>query len=519
MTEPHTRRCGATENPSESTIPYLMPPSSRILIIGSGFAGLAAACRLAHAGCEVTVLEKNDQLGGRARTWEQDGFTFDLGPSWYWMPDVFEEFFAYFGKNPSDYYTLTRLDPSYRVVFGADESAQVDIPADLTDLKALFERIEPGAAAQLDRFLAQAAYKYRVGMGDYVRRPSLSLGEFLDARLIGASVRIQMLQSMRQHVGAHFRDPRLVQIMEFPVLFLGGTAREIPAMYSLMNYADIMLGTWYPMGGMSKVIDGMVTLARSLGVQFETSVEAARILVENGRATGVETVSDERFDADVVVGAGDYHHIEQTLLPKESRMYDEAYWDSRTLSPSSLLFYLGIDRKLANLRHHTLFFDEGLDQHAHEIYDTPQWPTRPLFYACCPSQTDPAVAPPGCENLFLLMPVAPGLPDDEATRERYYALLMDRLERLTGQSIRDSVVVKRSYAHRDFTADYHSYKGNAYGLANTLRQTAVFKPRLQSKKVPNLFYAGQLTVPGPGVPPALLSGQIVSEVILRQTRK
>ena len=336
--------------------------------------------------------------------------------------------------------------------------------------------------------------------------------------MIGAAARIQMVQSMRQHVAAHFRDPRLTQIMEFPVLFLGGTAREIPAMYSLMNYADIMLGTWYPTGGMRKVVDGIVALARSLGVRFESGVEATRILVENGRATGVETTTGERFDADVVVGAGDYHHVEQTLLPAPYRMYDPAYWDSRTLSPSSLLFYLGIDRKLANLRHHTLFFDEGLDQHAREIYDAPQWPTRPLFYACCPSQTDPNVAPSGCENLFLLMPVAPGLTDDEATRERYYTL-MDRLERLTGQSIRDGVVVKRSYAHRDFIEDYHSYKGNAYGLANTLRQTAVFKPRLQSKKVPNLFYAGQLTVPGPGVPPALLSGQIVSEVILGKNRR
>lgn len=484
--------------------------TKHVVVIGSGFAGLAAACCLAKEGIAVTLLEKNEQLGGRARSFEVMGFTFDMGPSWYWMPDVFEEFFAQFGKKPSDYYELLRLDPSYQVVFPTEI---LDIPASLSELESLFEQIEPGAAANLRKFLVQAEYKYRVGMGEYVRRPCLSPFEFFDTRLLVESLRIQMVQTMRQHVAAHFHDPRLRQIMEFPVLFLGGTAREIPAMYSLMNYADLVLGTWYPMGGMRKIADALITLAQSLGVTFKAQEPARRILVKLGKAIGVET-DNGFYPADTILGAADYHHVEQELLAPGWRTYDEPYWDARVLSPSSLLFYLGINKRLKNLRHHNLFFDTGLDQHADEIYHNPRWPTDPLFYACCPSQTDTTVAPEGSENLFILMPVAPGLKDTDATREHYFTLIMDRLEQRTNQTIRDSIVFKRTYAHRDFITDYHSYKGNAYGLANLLKQTAFFKPRMQSRKVRNLYFAGQLTTPGPGVPPALISGQVVSRVIL-----
>ena len=477
---------------------------------------MAAACCLAQEGFAVTVLEKNDQPGGRARVWREGGFTFDMGPSWYWMPDVFAEFFARFGKKPSDYYDLIRLDPSYRVAFGVDDF--VDLPADYAALKGLFESTEAGSGAKLDAFLAQAEYKYKVGMGDYVRRPSLSIWEFADVRLLRESLRIQMFQSMRSHVHHYFKNERLTRILEFPVLFLGGTAREIPAMYSMMDYADIVGGTWYPRGGMVKISEAIATLAESLGVRFVYGAAAEEILVENGRAVGVKTATGT-FPADSVIGAGDYHFIEQNLLAAEWRTYGEAYWQKRVMSPSSLLFYLGVNRKLKNLLHHNLFFDEGLEQHAAEIYQTPRWPTKPLFYACCPSQTDPTVAPEGQENLFLLMPVAPDLTDDDATREKYYDLMMTRLERITGQSIRDAVRVKRSYAHSDFVTDYHSYKGNAYGLANTLTQTACFKPRMKARKVSNLYYAGQLTVPGPGVPPALISGQIAASLVVTAAAK
>ena len=347
----------------------------KAVIIGSGFAGMAAACCLAQAGLSVTVLEKNDQIGGRARVWKQDGFTFDMGPSWYWMPDVFEKFFARFGKKPGDYYDLQRLDPGYRVYFGKDQI--VDVAADMTRLEAVFEKLEPGSMPRLREYLAQAAYKYGVGMGDYVWRPSLSIFEFMDARMIAESIRIQMLQPLHKHAIRYFKDPRLLQIIEFPVLFLGGTAHNIPAMYSMMNHADLVLGTWYPMGGMRRIAEGMEALAVELGVTLRTEAEARHITIENGHATAVQT-ERETLPADWIVAGGDYHYIEQNLLDEPYRNYTEAQWDKRVLSPSSLLFYLGVNKKLSGLEHHNLFFDEGLEQHAREIYDDPKWPTRPL---------------------------------------------------------------------------------------------------------------------------------------------
>ncbi|SMB91372.1 phytoene desaturase [Hymenobacter roseosalivarius DSM 11622] len=489
--------------------------SKHVLVIGAGFAGLSAATSLAQRGYQVTVLEKNEGPGGRARVFRAEGFTFDMGPSWYWMPDVFEQYFARFGHQVADFYDLVRLDPSYAVIFGDEDI--LDIPAGMPELRAMFEHLEPGSAVRLDEFLRQAAYKYEVGINKFVHMPGRSLLEFADPRLLVDAVRLDVLQSMSKHVRRFFKHEKLLKLMEFPVLFLGATPENTPALYSLMNYADLALGTWYPRGGMHKIVEGMVKVAEQQGVKLEYNQEVQEIRVENGLATGVQTATGFR-PADIVVAGADYHHAEQQLLAPQHRHYDEKYWDSRTMAPSSLLFYLGINKRLKNLRHHNLFFDEDFGRHAQEIYEQPQWPSKPLFYASVPSQTDPTVAPEGCENLFLLVPVAPDLADPEETRERYYHLVMDRLERLTGQSIRDAVVYKRSYAHRDFVADYHSYKGNAYGLANTLKQTAILKPTLKSKKVSNLYFTGQLTVPGPGVPPSLISGQVVAREVEKENK-
>ena len=508
--------------------PYARPPhlcayrmkqdsasSRRAVVIGAGFAGLSAATTLARAGWQVTLLEKNESPGGRARVFEAQGFTFDMGPSWYWMPDVFERYFARFGKRVSDYYDLVRLDPSYQVIFRGMEG--VDIPAAMDELRALFERFEPGSAARLDEFLRQAAYKYEVGINRLVYAPSRSIMEFADPKLLVDMLRLDVLQSMHRHVRRFFKDPRLLELVEFPILFLGATSENTPALYSLMNYADLALGTWYPRGGMHQIVRGMVALAQELGVDIQYNQEVNEIEVQHGRSPGVRTAQGF-FGADAVVAGADYHHVEQQVLAPEYRHYDANYWDTRTLAPSSLLFYLGVNRKIDRLRHHNLFFDEDFAQHAREIYEQPQWPTKPLFYASVPSKTDPGVAPAGHENLFLLVPVAPGLPDDEATRERYYHLIMDRLEKFCGHEIRPHVVYRRGYAHRDFIADYHSFKGNAYGLANTLRQTAILKPSLKSKKVSNLYFTGQLTVPGPGVPPSLISGQVVAGEVLKEIK-
>jgi len=486
----------------------------KIVVIGSGFAGLSAACHLAAEGFEVTVLEKNKVPGGRARQYEAEGFVFDMGPSWYWMPDVFEQFFARFGKKVSDYYDLKRLDPSYVVWFGPGD--RMDVPAQMPALEAMFERYEPGSSVRLRQFLKEAAYKYQVGMNEFVHKPSDSIWEFADGRVLASMFRLQMLTSMSKHVRGLFKNEKLRQLLEFPVLFLGATPQNTPAMYSLMNYADMALGTWYPQGGMFQIVEAMVALAKELGVTIALDHEVSQICVTHGVATKVCTLQGREFPADVVVGAADYHHIDSQLLEKQYQNYSDRYWQTRTMAPSSLLYYLGVNKRLDRIEHHNLFFDEDFGRHGVEIYDSPQWPSKPLFYVSAPSKTDPTVAPEGCENLFLLIPVAPGLEDSPEVRERYYHLTMERLERLTGQRIRDHVVYKRSYAHADFVADYHAFKGNAYGLANTLLQTAFLKPKMKSRRVRNLYYAGQLTTPGPGVPPSLISGQVVAKEITRK---
>lgn len=492
--------------------PFTSSSMPQVIIIGAGFAGLSAASFMAKAGWKVTVLEKNDQPGGRARQWKTDGFTFDMGPSWYWMPDVFERFFNQFGKSVSDYYELDRLDPSYQVVW---PNGEMNIPAGLPALKELFESIEPGAANALQQFMDEAAYKYQVGMNKLVHKPGQSITEFIDWDLVRGVFKLDVFTSMRTHVYKFFKDPQLRLLMEFPVIFLGAMAENTPALYSLMNYADMVGGTWYPKGGMYSIVQAMYQLALEQGVEFYFNEEVKEISLQRSRVTAVKTDRSE-YLADAVIGGADYHHIETALLPASHRSYSETYWDSRVMAPSCLLYFVGLNRKLSNLHHHTLFFDTPFENHAKEIYQHPAWPTDPLFYMSAVSVTDPGSAPPGGENLFLLIPVAAGLKDDTPEiREHYFNLLMDRLEKKLGQPVRDAVVVKRSFAHRDFENDYHSFKGNAYGLANTLKQTAILKPSCRSKKVENLYYTGQLTVPGPGVPPSLISGELVAKEVIR----
>ena len=487
----------------------------KIAVIGSGFAGIAAATCLAKEGYEVTVLEKNSTAGGRARKFEANGFMFDMGPSWYWMPDVFEKYFNLFGKSTSHFYQLTRLDPSYRVFYSKERIW--DIPAGEGSLINFFEQIETGSGARLKKFLEEGKYKYEVGINDLVYKPGLSLAELMDMKLVRGIFKMHVFQSVATYVRKHFNDPALVQLLEFPVLFLGAPAHKTPALYTLMNYADMALGTWYPAGGMHKIVEGMVALATSLGVKFEFNSEVDKIFVENKMATALSVKGSVR-SFDYIVAGADYHHVEQKLLSTEHRRYSEGYWQKRAMAPSSLIFYLGLNKRIKNLLHHNLFFDKDFGLHAKEIYETPQWPSDPLFYVSCPSKTDSTVAPPGQENIFILIPVAPGLTDNESTREKYFNLVISRMESLTGEPFRENIVYKRSYAHADFITDYHAFKGNAYGLANTILQTANLKPSIINKKVGNLFYTGQLTVPGPGVPPSLISGQVVARELIKVDR-
>jgi phytoene desaturase len=491
--------------------------SKTAVIIGSGFAGLSAAAYLAKYGFNVKLFEKNEQFGGRARILEENGFKFDMGPSWYWMPEIFDNFFADFGKKTSDFYELKRLEPSYKVFFS--ENDQISLPSNLDDIYSLFESYETGSADKLREFLEEARYRYEIALRKMIPQPSLSIFEFIDLEIIGGLLQCDLFNSFRSYSEKHFKNIMLRSIVEFPILFLGATAKETPALYSMMNHADMALGTWYPMGGMNEIIKGFVKVCESLGVEMYSSSPVKKINVIDGL---VDTISVKGLEvnADVVLAGADYAHVEKDLLLEEYQSYSKEYWNSRVMAPSGLIYYLGTNVKIPALEHHNLFFDESLDEHSREIYKEPQWPTRPLFYVSCTSRTDPSVAPEGHENLFILMPVASGLlNDNEALRESYFNLIMDRLERLCKQNIRDHIVYKKTYAHSDFIQDYNAFKGNAYGLANTLKQTAVLKPRVKSKRVHNLYYAGQLTVPGPGIPPSIISGEIVAKEIAHRYSK
>ncbi len=486
-----------------------------VIVIGSGFAGLSAASFMAKEGWRVTVLEKNNTAGGRAQQLKENGFTFDMGPSFYWMPDVFERYFAQFGKKVSDYYSLHRLDPSYRIYW---DDGYTDMPADFEELKKIFESIEPGSAEKLEKYLKGAAYKYEVGVNKLVYKPSRSLTEFMDWETISGVFKLQVFSSIKSHIAKYFQHPKLRQIMEFPVLFLGALPEDTPALYSLMNYADIKGGTWYPEGGIYAVVDGMYKLAMELGVTFHFNEAVKEISIAEGK---VKTVATDKamYEADAVISGADYHFTETKLLPEAYRSYSAAYWDKRVMAPSCLMYYVGLNKKLKKPIHHSLFFDVPFDQHGQEIYKDPKWPAKPLFYVSVSSLTDDSVAPVGHENIVFLIPIASGLENDtEELREKYFQLIAKRMEKLTGESILDSVVYKKTFSVSDFVHDYNSFKGNAYGLANTLRQTAIFRPACQSKKVKNLFYTGQLTVPGPGVPPSLISGEVVAKQVIKVLR-
>ena len=479
----------------------------KITIIGSGFSSLSAACYLAKSGHEVEIFEKNDAPGGRARQLKKNGFVFDIGPSWYWMPDVFEKFFNDFGKSVSDYYQLERLDPGYKVYFGKDDF--INIGDNLDKIYDVFEGVERGSSEKLKKFIRKAAENYKIAIKDLVYRPGLSPLELITPvtlKKIGS-----FFSNVKKEVTKDFKDPKLTQILQFPVLFLGAKPADTPAFYSFMNFADFGLGTWHPKNGMYSIVKGMVSLAESQGVKIHLNSPVDEILLEKNKAVGIK-VKNKIILSDIILSGADYQHTE-TLVSPNYRSYSETYWDKKVFAPSSLLFYVGINKKVKNVSHHTLFFDVDFDTHASAIYDNAKWPDEPLFYANFPSISDPNMAPEGKEACFILIPIAPGLEDTESIRQKYFEIILNRLEKLTGQQLRDSILFKESFCVNDFISVYNSYKGNAYGMANTLFQTAFLRPKLKSKKVKNLFFSGQLTVPGPGVPPALISGKLVAGLI------
>ena len=482
--------------------------SKKIAIIGSGFSSLSAAAYLAKKKFEVHLYEKNETLGGRARQLKKEGFTFDMGPSWYWMPDVFESFYNDFGKKTSDFYKLERLDPGYQVVFGENE--RILIGDSLEKIYSVFEKEEKGSSVKLKRFINIAKENYNIAIKDLVYRPGISPLELITPQTVKKIK--YFLSNIKKDVCKDFQSPKLRQILQFPVLFLGAKPSKTPSFYNFMNYADFGLGTWHPEKGMYSIVMAMVDLAKSLGVKFYTNSEIEKICVDNdGRAKGIK-INNKLEKADIVLSGADYHHSE-SLLDLKYRRYSEAFWNKKTFAPSSLLFYIGLNKKIKNVSHHTLFFDVDFDEHADSIYNNPSWPKDPLFYVNFPSISDPTMAPKGKEACFILIPIAPGIEDSKKLRDIYYQKVLHRLEKLTKQNIKDNIIFSESFCVNDFIKEYNSYKGNAYGLANTLFQTAFLRPKLISNKVKNLYFTGQLTVPGPGVPPAIISGKLVAELI------
>ncbi|MFV0152528.1 oleate hydratase [Empedobacter falsenii] len=482
----------------------------RIAIIGSGFSGLSAAAYTAKEGHEVHVFEKHNQPGGRARQLKtEEGYVFDMGPSWYWMPDVIQDFFEDFGYTTSSFFELISLNPQFEMIF-SDE--KIDVPENFEALKATFEKIEKGAGFQLEKFMKSAKFKYEVGMKDFVHKPCTNWTEFVSIKIAKSALRLDLLSNFRAYVARYFKDKKLRALMEFPVIFLGASPEKIPALYSLMNYGGYVLGTYYPKGGFYQLVLAMKKVAEEQGANFHFNSNVEKINVKNQKVSSL-LINGKIHEFDEVIASSDYHHTE-TLLNEEYRNYTADYWRERTFAPSCLIFYLGFNETIPHLKHHTLFFEHDLDLHIDSIYEDKRWPEKPLFYACCSSKTDHSVAPNGKENLFLLMPIATGINDSEFVRQKYLTEMLLRLEKHTGtQDLQSKIDFKRSYCVRDFVSDYNAYGGNAYGLANTLNQTAVLKPKIRNKKLKNLFYTGQLTVPGPGVPPSIISGKIVANEI------
>tara|TARA_B110000977_G_scaffold201710_1_gene297929 strand:+ start:445 stop:1908 length:1464 start_codon:yes stop_codon:yes gene_type:complete len=483
-----------------------------IQIIGSGFSSLSAACYLAQAGHQVSIYEKNSSVGGRARQLKKEGFTFDIGPSWYWMPDVFDRFFSDFGKKTSDYYQIEKLDPAYKIFF---EDEIITIGDSMIKICAEFERIEKGSGIKLDKFIKRAQDNYGIAVNKILyNAPGISPLELVSKDTV---IRLdQFFKTISHEVRKNFSNPKLISTLEFPSLFLGAKPSKTPSFFSFMNFADFGLGTWHPKGGMYEVIKGMETLAIELGVSIHTNQAVEKIVVKNNVVTGLVT-NNVFKKSDIVLSGADYHHSE-TLLDIEYRQHSEAYWDKKVFAPSSLLFYIGIDKKLKNAEHHNLFFDADFEKHAEEIYDEPKWPSHPLFYANVPSKTDPSMAPKGCDALFILMPIAPNIEDTTELRDYYLEKIIKRFEEKTKQSIQNNIIFKESFCVNDFKSEYNSYKGNAYGMAMTLLQTAFLRPKLKSTKVDHLYFTGQLTVPGPGVPPSLISGKLTSELIMKRLK-
>lgn len=482
----------------------------KALVIGGGFAGMAAAARLRNDGWDVVLIEQHDRLGGRGRVWQEGEYRFDLGPSWYLMPEVFEDFFTNLGKKREDYYPLKKLSPYYRVFFEGQDT--VDVGPHLEGIYKLFEKIEPSGRKKLEAYLKTAGYKYDVALKEFLYKEYRSIFQFLNPRLLIQGSRLGVFGSLHAHVKRYFTDHRAQKILEYAMVFLGNSPSNAPALYSIMSHVDLVQGVFFPEGGMGTMVNGLQRLLEDIGVEVRLGTKATQIVCNNSRVEGVLT-DDGHIEADLVVATGDYHHIEQDLLPKNKRNYSQRFWKKAVVAPSMFIIYAGVGKKLPNLVHHNLYFAEQWERHFDEIFENPTWPENPSYYVSMTSHDDSSMSPDGKENIFILVPIAPGLQSDLKFKEQYGRKIISHLEGLIGEPFFDQIEVLRYYAPEDFQRDYNAFKGSALGLSHTLGQTAVFRPSMRNRRLKNLFYAGQYTHPGVGVPMTLIAADVVANSV------
>jgi len=483
--------------------------SKKAIVIGAGYSGLAVAGLLTQDGWQVTVVEKNSMCGGRAQIYEEKGFVFDMGPSWYLMPPAFEHLFNRLGEKPEDCYELVRLDPSYQIYF---QSGSLEIHPELSQNATAFDQLEDRGYEKVVRYLDRAEKQYHISVDNFLYRDYETVFDLLSLDFLIKGLKLSIFSNVEKLTKKAFQNDILRKIMGYTMVFIGGSPDKTPGMYSLMSYIDLRQNVWYPMGGMNVPAAALEEIARKAGAEFIYDTPVTKIVVDAGSVKGVLSDKGE-IQADIVVSNADYHHSELDLLEPDERSYRESYWQKRTVAPSAFIIYLGLDKKLDQLLHHNLYFHDNWQEHFQTIFGSPRWPSRFSYYVCCPSRTDPSVAPEGHENLFFLVPVGPGLKDDDETREQFYDIVIDHFEKLIGDQIRSHVVVRRIFSHRDFITAYNSWKGSAFGLAHTLFQSAVFRMAHTSKKVKNLYFTGQYTHPGVGLPMTLISAEVLADRI------
>ncbi|MEP7214383.1 MAG: phytoene desaturase family protein [Acidobacteriota bacterium] len=482
--------------------------NKKVVVIGAGIGGLGAAGLFAKKGYDVTVLEKNERLGGRANIFEKDGFRFDMGPSWYLAPDLFEHYFDLVGEKVSDHLTLERLSPSYRIFFRAG-GEPLDIHSDIERDGAAFEAIEPGAAEQLKAYLKQSKYQYEVATQHFMYKNYDTIFDFLNRRVATEGQKLAVFSKMHAFVSKFFKSQKLRQVMEYTMVFLGTSPYEAPALYNLMSHMDFNQGVFYPKGGFYELINALTRIAVKNGAKLHARCEVAEILVEKGVTKGVRLASGEVVEADIVISNADMWFTETRMLDKKWQTHPQKYWDKKVMAPSAFIIYLGVNEKLPDLAHHNLLFSEDWRKNFDDIYKDPQLPAEPSLYVCAPSVTDDSVAPAGKENLFVLVPIASDLEISEKLKAEYTEKVLEIIEReMNLPGLREKIEYKRVYTVEDFAADYNSFKGTALGLAHTIWQTAIFRPKNYSKKVKNLFYVGAGTNPGIGTQICLISAEL-----------